>query len=1052
MVCAGCGFDAPPDFAFCPKCGTKFSAVAAVPPPAPVERAARPAAGTAESDRRPVTVLFADLSGFTALSEQLDPEDVRAFQGDLFRELAEAVERYEGFVEKFVGDAVMAVFGAPVAHDDDPERGLHAALSMQERMGALNRRWARRLGRSLELHVGLNTGPVVAGRIGATADAAYAVTGDTVNTASRLQSAAEAGEVLVSEATRRLTEHAFAFAPRGALSLKGKREPVAAFRVLGALDAPRARRGLESVGLAAPLTGRDGELERMREAFDRMRVGGAQVLSLIGEPGAGKSRLVRELLSRLEADGELAGVTVRRAACSALGEQPYGVVAALLRDAYGIEAGDSLEIARAKLASGLGALGVGGEAGAQLAALLSRLFGLEPDPGWMRHLDPEQLKRQIAVAMRILVERRLDESALVLAVEDAHWADAASVELMGELADRLADRPLMLLLAYRPALDPSALGVTCAEHTAIRLEPLSSGAASDLLSAWFGAAERGVPERLRALIIERAGGNPLYLEEIVRTLIAEGALARGDDGWRTPVDVGAMQVPTTLHGIMLARLDRLDAAARRAIQEAAVIGPAFDPELLRAIAAEPAGLDAALETLTQAELLAPGPGYGFRQGLVQEVVYENLLVGRRTQIHTRIGQALEARTADQPRRLEVLEALGHHFSRSSEPLHGARYLIAAGDWARGMYANADAATHYRRALDTLGRCDGAARERLSTRERLADLLGPMGEREAAIAHYEEIEAGYREEGEVPGQARVQRKMGALYWGAGDRPRARECFEAGLALLADHPEDIEGAHLCQEMGRLAFRSGDNQLAIEWAERAIAHAGRLAAEPSSGAEARAEAAAAAAHGYNTLGAALARLGRTEEAARHIEQSVELAEAHGLLQAVCRGLANLGVLYSTADPGRAIETCTTGLETAKRIGDLGFQSRLYANLAVAYCALTNRCDDDGIGAARAAIELDRRLGQLDHLAVPLIVLGQIYQCHGEPERAIAHYREALALAERAGEPQLLFPCYDGLATVYLDAGDDREAEHYMQKAQEVCADAGLEPDALVVLPFLD
>ena len=174
--------------------------------------------------------------------------------------------------------------------------------------------------------------------------------------------------------------------------------------------------------------------------------------------------------------------------------------------------------------------------------------------------------------------------------------------------------------------------------------------------------------------------------------------------------------------------------------------------------------------------------------------------------------------------------------------------------------------------------------------------------------------------------------------------------------------------------------------------------------------------------------------------------------MLQAACRGYANLGVLYSKLDPGRAIDTCLRGLEVAKKIGDLGFQSRLYANLAVAYCTLTNRCDEEGIGAARTAIDLDRRLGQLDHLAVPLIVLGQIYQCHGEPGQALSHYQEALAIAEGAGEPQLLFPCYDGLATLYLEMGDETQAEQYMLKAQQVCERAGLDPDSLVVLPFLE
>ena len=268
------------------------------------------------------------------------------------------------------------------------------------------------------------------------------------------------------------------------------------------------------------------------------------------------------------------------------------------------------------------------------------------------------------------------------------------------------------------------------------------------------------------------------------------------------------------------------------------------------------------------------------------------------------------------------------------------------------------------------------------------------------------------------------------------------------MLEGEPEHIELAHLYQEMGRLAFRSGDNRRAVEWAQRALARAERLAA----GGDMRREASAAICQAYNTLGVALARLGRLGEAVTHIERSVAVAEGESLFQAACRGFANLGVLYSTLDPRRAIETCARGLETAKRIGDLGFQSRLYANLAVAYCALTDRCDEEGIGAAQAAIELDRRLGQLDHLAVPLIVLGQIYQCHGQPEQALAHYREALSLAEEVGEPQLLFPCYDGLATLYLEMGDDTQGEQYLIKAQQVCERAGVEPDALVVLPFLD
>jgi adenylate cyclase len=1043
MTCSGCGFEAPSDFAFCPKCGARLAAAPA-PPPSPTSASA--------GDRRPVTVLFADLAGFTALSEGLDPEEVRAIQADLFREMSASIERYDGFAEKFVGDAVMAVFGAPRAHEDDPERGLRAALLMRERMGELNRHWQRRVGRPLALHIGINTGPVVAGRIGATADAAYAVTGDTVNTASRLQSAAPPGEILISDATYQLTHHAFAFAPREEVPLKGKSEPVGVHRLLGPLAAPRSARGLEGLGLAAPLVGRERELRQMEIAFDEVRAGRAQILSLVGEPGAGKSRLQREFFARLEAAGRLEGTTIRRAACSALGEQTYGAVAALLRDAYRVEPSDSVEIARSKLAAGLKPLGVDAEDRAAMVAALARVLGLEQDDARMRHLEPEQLKRQIFMVTVALVEQRLATGPLTLVVEDLHWADAASIEMLGAVADRLADRPLLVLLMYRPALDPDALGTSQVPHTVFEVAPLSRSDTEDLLAEWFGDSTRLFPERLRVLILERAGGNPLYLEEVVRALIAAGMLVRDGLEWRCTEQAATAQVPSTLHGLLLARVDRLHAAERQVIQEAAVIGPRFDVPLLKAVSAEPAAVDAALAALVGADLVTPGPDHRFRHGLLQEIVYQNILVARRTELHSRVGTALEAQGAGGPETLDRLVALGHHWALGADKRRGAQYLMAAGDWARGMYANADAIQHYRQALDALEHCDAVETERLVARERMADLLGPTGRRGMALGEYEVVLAGYRAAGDASSEARIHRKMGGLHWDAGARARALQCFEAGLALLGDDREHIEQAHLYQEMGRLAFRGGDSQRAIEWAEQARLHAERLAADPALDADGRGEAVTAAAQSHNTLGVACARLGRLEEAVGHIERSVALARETGLLQTACRGLANLGVLYSTLDPARAIETCAAGLETAKKIGDLGFQSRLYANLAVAYCALTNRCDEQGISAAHTAIDLDRRLGQLDHLAVPLIVLGQIYQCHGDPTRAIAHYREALALAEEADEPQLLFPCYDGLATVHLDLGDEGRAEEFMQKAQAVCERAGLEPDALVVLPFLD
>jgi adenylate cyclase len=1002
-----------------------------------------------------VTVLFADLANFTALCERLDPEEVRALQTDLLREMASVIERYAGLLEKFVGDAVVAVFGAPAAHEDDPERAVRAALAMHRRLSGLNAVWARRLEHPLALHIGINTGPVVTGSLGADA-AAYAVTGDTVNVASRLQGAAQPGQTLVGHATYELTQHAFAFEPLGALGLKGKRESLLAYRLLGEADVPRPARGLESHGIVTPLVGRVDELHQLHAAFQRTLGGRAQVVSLVGQAGAGKSRLLAEFVSALEQSQRLEGVTVRRAVCSALGEQPYGVVAAFFRQAYGVAATDTLATAQGKLLSGLEGLHAAGSEAASLVPLLGCVLGLES--AGSLELEPEQVKRQIFLALRVLVERRLDQGPLVLIVEDLHWADAASVELLRFVVDRLAERPLLLLTTYRPTFDARSLLPARAAHVAIRLAPLSTGDAEALLSGCLGPVNAVLPDGLRELIVRRAGGNPFYLEESLRALIAQGVLARTAGGWACTADPVALDVPATIQGLLLARLDRLPADAHRRLQESAVLGPVFEEDMLRLISARSDDLPSALDALLEAELLAEEPApqgqgagcrYRFTHELVREVVYQSLLVSRRVELHARAGGALECLCAgDRPRRLEDLEALGHHFSLSADKRKGGRYLVAAGDWARAIYANDDAVRHYQRALETLRLCDDGASERDGLCERLGELLALAGRREAALGYYETAQAGYRSAAERPAEARVYRKIGGLYWEAGDRDRSLACLRAGLALLEGQVKHIEVAALCQEMGRLAFRSGDNHSAREWAEKALAHAEDLVPEDGDG---RREAAAATAHAYNTLGISLARLGELDRAVTHIERSIAVARDQGLLQTACRGYTNLGVLYSAVDPGRAIETSLVGLEVAKKIGDLGHQSRLYANLAVAYCTLTDRCDDEGLHAAEAAAEIDRQLGQLDHLAIPLVVLAQIYQCQGDAARALQYYREALPLAETSREPQLLFPCYEGLATLHLDRGDQARAEEYLRKAQQVCKEAGVEAESLTLLPFL-
>lgn len=1080
-ACPGCGFPCAPDFAYCPKCGAFVAEVptggqasartspttlpirSSSPPLVPTEDAQ--AAFRAPSDkidseanRRTITVLFADLSGFTAMSERLDPEVMQTLQNELFEELTAAVQSFGGFVDKFIGDALLALFGAPAAHEDDPERAVRAALDMIGRTARLSERAEAYAGSPLLLHVGINTGHVVAGGLGAGVSKSYSVTGDTVNTAQRLQSMAAPGEVLVGPLTHRLTRHAFSYDSLGEVSLKGKMGSVLVHRLKEPLDTPRAARGLDTLGLNAPLIGRDAELARLIGSLDRACGGAAQLVRLVGEAGIGKTRLVSEFVARIRDQDRFAGVAIRHAACSPLGEQSYGTLAAVLRSAYGIAQKAGAAEAEAKVAEALSALGLATDEADRLMPLYLHVLGLGDPNAALRHVEPEQLRRQIFFAIRTVFERRLALSPLLIIVEDLHWADAVSLEALRFLMDRLERTRLMLLFTHRPMLELDQFGSSRISHTTLRLPPLGDADGQRLLAAYFSHGWREPPGALFGRILDRAGGNPLFLEEIIRGLIEAGTLERDGAQWRMKSDEASADIPASIQALLLARLDRLPHQVRRLAQEAAVIGPRFDAAALGAAATEPARVEAGLELLCDAEIIEEIAGansislrtYRFTQTMLQDVIYQNLLLQRRIELHGRIGGALERLYGNEPERLEDLILLGHHFSLSASKPKGARYLRAAGDRARASYANDDAIRLYQQALAVLLTGGEQEPERLVLYERIADLCGAAGRRNTAEEHYQSALEGHRAIQDRIGEARILRKLGRLLWDAGKRIKAETHYAEAAKLLGGTDAPIEWAHLLQERGRLAFRTGDHVAAARWADEALGYARSVPAVADE--QGGLEAARAIAEALNTKGVALARLGRHEEAVREVEQSVAAAEAAGLLNVACRGYTNLGVLYTIVDPAKAVEVCRRGLDVARRIGDLGFQARLLANFAVACCTFTDRCTEEGVPAAEKAIEIDRALDQREHLSVPLIVLGQIHQCHFRPDLAALCYNEAIEVANETGEPQQLFPCYDGLATLSLDRGDMPEADRYFALAHDVCARHGLDPAGLIVLPFLD
>src|SRR5882757_1535427 len=925
--CPGCGYVCAPNFAYCPNCGTlvadtpkacgqsssrtrpaRFPTEAHPPALTPnaaleADQASRPKPHKidTEANRRTITVLFADLSGFTAMSERLDPEVMQALQNELFEELTAAVQSFGGFVDKFIGDALLALFGAPAAHEDDPERAVRAALDMIARTTRLGERSKVCAGLPLMLHIGINTGHVVAGGLGVGVAKSYSVTGDTVNTAQRLQSLAATGEVLVGPLTFRLTRHAFAYESLGDVALRGKAGSVLIHRLKGPLDAPRAARGLEVLGLSAPLIGRDAEIARMTGCLDLACAGAAQLVRLVGEAGIGKSRLVNEFVTRARDEDRFAGVAVRRAICSPLGEQSYGTLAAVLRSAYGIAQKASAVEAQAKLAEALSELGLLAEEVERLMPLYFYVLGLGNPDAVLQHVEPEQLRRQIFFAIRTVFERRLARSPLLIIVEDLHWADAVSLEALRFLMDRLERSRLMLVFTHRPMLEMDQFGSGRISHTTLRLAPLGVADGQKLLAAFFSHGWCESPGNLFDRILERASGNPLFIEEIIRGLIEAGALERDGSHWRTRSHEAAADIPASIQALLLARLDRLPQEVRRLAQEAAVIGPRFDAALLGATATEPMKVEAGLELLCDAEIVDEVAGansispqaYRFTQTMLQDVIYQNLLLQRRIEMHGRIGAALERLCGHDPDRLEDLILLGHHFSLSASKPKGAYYLSAAGDRARAIYANDDAIRLYQQALAVLLTAGDQGPEQLVLYERIADLCGTAGRRGTADEHYQTVLQAHRTAGNRAAAARIVRKLGRLLWDAGKGNEAEAHYAKAAALLEGVHAPVEWAQLLQERGHLAFRMGDHAAATRWADEALAYAQSV--PPDADKQAGFEAARATAEALNTKGVALARLGRSQEALREVERSVAVAEAAGLLSAACRGYTNLGALYT-------------------------------------------------------------------------------------------------------------------------------------------------------------
>ncbi|HEX9435596.1 MAG TPA: adenylate/guanylate cyclase domain-containing protein [Candidatus Limnocylindria bacterium] len=691
-------------------------------------------------ERRLVTVLFADVVGFTTLAEELDPEVLQETVSAIFEDLAEDALAYDGTIEKFIGDAIFVVFGAPVAHEDDPQRALRCALGMQRKFAGHAARVKHDRAVELGLRIGIHSGLVVAGHVRSVAE--YGVMGDTVNTAARLEAAAAPGEIYVTEETFRLTHRDFAFREVGPMQLRGKERPIMAY----ALSAERGEDRVSRVEVAAPLVGRWMELSRLDLAFQSARLGRSEVVVITGEPGIGKSRLVSEFLGLAapshdgaptpSGDGETAARAadaprVLRWTFSRVNQRSYaGFIEPLLNE-LGIE--PTSPGAMGRLEERMKELGFAEAAPGRLTPMLAQFLHL-PGAGEIAEESEEQ-QRSMYIAVFDVLAALARTRPVLYVLEDLHYADSASLDLLSFVTGRASGTPLLFLLAHRLGAGAPELRVARANFSQLVLQPLSDEEAARIVETTVP-----MPDELRDRIVARAGGNPFFIEESLRSLIESGAVEKDDTsgGWRLARVPAGLEVPATLHAVVASRLDRLAPLAKEAIQLASVIGVRFGDRVMREAGGD--RLADGVDQLIAADLVvdaAPGERregrYRFKHAVTQEVAYSTLLVRRRTELHRTVAAAMESVLGEQLR--EFYPALAHHYLLGEVPAKAADYAWRAAQRALSIHAHVEVIRFAEQALELFEQL-GEVERAVEALYLLARIRRYRGENDAALAAYE----------------------------------------------------------------------------------------------------------------------------------------------------------------------------------------------------------------------------------------------------------------------------------------------------------------------------
>lgn len=723
QFCVNCGSPLKPGTSYCKNCGTPVSnqhhssretdrlAQLQQAAPSDLQEKMRLSSAKMEGERKPVTILFTDIVGSTALAEKLDPEVWKEVVSGAHQRVIQVVYRYEGTIAQLLGDGVLVFFGAPVTHEDDPIRAVRAALEIQQAIA----RYADELQGFIEtfqMRIGINSGTVVVGQVGSDMHMEYLAIGDAVNLAARLQSSAQPGGILISEATSRLVKASIELETQGTILVKGKAEPVAVFKVIRAKVSPEGSRGFEE--LYSQMVGRETELELLRSALDALLKGHGQILTIFGEAGIGKSRLVEEARKHTPDDCPALHWIEGRAV--SYGQNlSFWMIIQLLYSDLGLSDNDPEVKVRTALKRRISDLFA--EQADEVLPYLGHLLGITLDPElseWLRQLDGKALKHQTLLTVSRYFQQLAQRQPTVIVLDDLQWVDPSSLEALEQVLQITDRAPLMLIILSRPEREHKSWGLKlnaetnfAHRYTEIYLKPLSKTDQNKMINGLLAAVD--LPNAIRHVILERAEGNPFYLEEIVRSLVEQGAfLPVGEEKASIsaqPVkQLSDISIPDTLQGLLLARIDRLQDDVRNTLQLASVIGKSFLYLLLKSILNQKVPLEQHLSHLQRVDLIRektrlPELEYMFKHSLTQEAAYNSLLLERRREFHLRIGEALEQLFAD--RKEQYLGLLAHHFDHAHSTEKAVHYYTQAGKQAARLTANQEAISYFNHALVSL---------------------------------------------------------------------------------------------------------------------------------------------------------------------------------------------------------------------------------------------------------------------------------------------------------------------------------------------------------------